>query len=208
MNNLEIYEKVASVPENAKKSIGAGRLKGMTDINPMWRIKILTETFGVCGFGWKYKITNKQIVDGANDTKCAFVDIDLFIKVDGEWSDAIQGTGGSSFISAEKNGLYTSDECFKMALTDAISVACKAIGVGADVYWQAGRTKYNQAAAEPQQKQPTLSDRIKEVSAKTGKQPQELAKELCNGLNLASIRDIKASDLQKAFEILKGIENG
>lgn len=210
MNNLEIYEKVASVPENAKKSIGAGRLKGMTDINPMWRIKILTETFGICGFGWKYKITNKQIIDGANDTKCAFVDIDLFIKVDGEWSDAIQGTGGSSFISAEKNGLYTSDECFKMALTDAISVACKAIGVGADVYWQAGRTKYNQSASavEPQQKQQTLSDRIKEVSVKTGKQPQELAKELCNGLNLASIRDIKASDLQKAFEILKGIENG
>ena len=30
-----------------------------------------------------------------------------------------------------------------MALTDAISVACKALGFGADVYWQAGRSKYN-----------------------------------------------------------------
>ena len=30
-----------------------------------------------------------------------------------------------------------------MALTDAISVACKALGFGADIYWASGRTKYN-----------------------------------------------------------------
>lgn len=35
-----------------------------------------------------------------------------------------------------------SDECFKMALTDAISVAAKAIGIGADVYWEKDKTKY------------------------------------------------------------------
>lgn len=150
MSNLDIYNAVATVPTEAKKGITAGRLKGMTDINPMWRIKILTETFGACGFGWKYKITDKRIIDGAGNTKCAFVDIDMFVKVDGEWSEAIPGTGGSSFIAQEKNGLYTSDECFKMALTDAISVACKALGVGADVYWQAGRTKYNNQPMEEQ----------------------------------------------------------
>ena len=43
MNNLDIYEKVRSVPQNAQKEIKAGRLKGMTDINPMWRIQKLTE---------------------------------------------------------------------------------------------------------------------------------------------------------------------
>ncbi|HCC35130.1 MAG TPA: hypothetical protein DEQ02_05645 [Ruminococcaceae bacterium] len=36
-----------------------------------------------------------------------------------------------------------SDECFKMALTDAISVSCKALGFGADVYWDKDRTKYS-----------------------------------------------------------------
>ena len=40
-----------------------------------------------------------------------------------------------------------SDECFKMALTDAISVAAKAIGVAADVYWQKDRTKYSAVPA-------------------------------------------------------------
>jgi len=151
MNNLDIYNSVASVPENAKKPIKGGRLSGMTDINPMWRIKALTETFGVVGFGWKYTITDKRIVDGADGTKCAFVDIDLFVKIDDKWSDAIQGTGGSSYIAIEKGRFYTNDECFKMALTDAISVACKALGVGADVYWAGGRTKYSMLEDTPPQ---------------------------------------------------------
>ena len=36
MGNLEIYDKVRVVPENAQKAIQGGRLKGKTDINPMW----------------------------------------------------------------------------------------------------------------------------------------------------------------------------
>lgn len=142
MENLRIYESVRKVPQSAQREIQAGRLKGKTDINPMWRIKALTEQFGPCGIGWKYTITDKRLENGANNEVSAFVDIDLFIKVDGAWSDAIPGTGGSAFVTSERNGLYTSDECFKMALTDAISVACKALGFGADVYWAKDATKY------------------------------------------------------------------
>lgn len=144
MENLEIYERVRQVPTSAQREIQAGRLKGKTDINPMWRIKALTEQFGPCGIGWKYTITDKRLENGANNEVSAFVDIDLYIKVDGEWSDAIPGTGGSAFVASERNGLYTSDECYKMALTDAISVACKALGFGADVYWAKDATKYTQ----------------------------------------------------------------
>lgn len=141
MEFLDIYNKLRNVPEEAKKTITGGRLSGMTDIRPMWRIEKLTETFGPCGIGWKTIIKNKEIIDGANDEKIAIVDIDLYIKVDGEWSEAIEGTGGSSYIAKEKNGLYTNDECFKMAYTDALSVACKSLGMGADVYW--GDSKYD-----------------------------------------------------------------
>ncbi len=151
MENLEIYERVRQVPTSAQREIQAGRLKGKTDINPMWRIKALTEQFGPCGIGWKYTITDKRLENGANNEVSAFVDIDLFIKVDGEWSDAIPGTGGSAFVASERNGLYTSDECFKMALTDAISVACKALGFGADVYWAKDATKYT---PRPERQQP------------------------------------------------------
>ena len=164
MDNLKIYNSVANVPDNAKKTIQAGRIKGMTDINPMWRIKVLTEQFGVCGFGWKYVITDKQIIEGADGVVCAFVDINLFVKIGGEWSEAIQGTGGSQLVSVERNGKYTNDECFKMALTDAISVACKSLGIGANVYWAGGGSKYDTPPKQdpsPTKKTPPKQDKPK-----------------------------------------------
>jgi hypothetical protein len=65
-DNMKIYEKVRSCPANALKPIQAGRLKGKSDINPMWRIKMLTETFGAVGFGWYYDITRQWTETGAN----------------------------------------------------------------------------------------------------------------------------------------------
>lgn len=168
MDNLKIYNSVANVPKEAQKLITAGRIKGMTDINPMWRIKTLTEQFGPVGFGWKYVVTDKRMVEGADGVVCAFVDIDLFVKIDGEWSEAIQGTGGSQFVSNEKNGKYTNDECYKMALTDAISVACKSLGIGANVYWAGGGgSKY---PTTPQEDKPA-QDKPKTTPKKT---PREL----------------------------------
>jgi hypothetical protein len=147
MDNLEIYNRVRSCPPEAMKTIGAGRLKGMSDINPMWRIKMLTEVFGMCGTGWYYEIT-KQWSETIGNEITAFVNISLYVKQDGEWSMPIQGTGGSKLATMEKNGQYVSDECYKMALTDAISVACKALGMAADVYYNKDQTKYTMDVPE------------------------------------------------------------
>lgn len=142
MGNLDLYNRVRVVPEEAKKPIKGGRLNGMTDINPMWRIKVLTSEYGPCGIGWFYKPVKKWTEQAGGET-VAFVDIELFINVDGEWSQPICGTGGSKLSQNERNGLFVSDECYKMATTDAISVACKQLGIGADVYFGADRTKYD-----------------------------------------------------------------
>ena len=158
MDNLAIYNKVRQVPDEAKKRITGGRLNGMTDINPMWRIKAMTELFGPCGTGWKYVITRREMVPDGSGQVAAFMDIDLYYRDGDGWSEPIPGTGGSMFITKEKGGLYTSDECYKMALTDALSVACKALGVGADVYWEKGATKYSAQPAEapPAKPEPVL----------------------------------------------------
>lgn len=140
-DNLKLYDRFRKVPEAAKKTIKGGRLNGFTDINPMWRIKALTEMFGPCGLGWWYKITDKRM-EGEGSEIRAFVDIELYYAWNGEISQPVVGTGGASFLTVEKNGAYTSDECYKMALTDAISVAAKALGVGADVYWDKDCDKY------------------------------------------------------------------
>lgn len=153
--NMRIYDAVRAVPEEAKRAITAGRLKGKTDINPMWRIKALTEQFGPCGDGWGYTIDRLWIEEGAKGEKCANAMISLWYRrEDGTRSEPVVGIGGNMLVANEKNGLYTSDECYKMALTDAISVACKALGFGADVYWGADRTKYTQP--QEQQKPPLI----------------------------------------------------
>ena len=50
-DNMTLYNAVRTPPPEALKAITGGRLKGMTDINPMWRIKTMTEQFGPCGDG-------------------------------------------------------------------------------------------------------------------------------------------------------------
>lgn len=143
MENMHIYNLARNVPVEAQKPIGAGRLKGMTDINPMWRIKLLTEMFGPVGFGWYYKTINKWLDNGADGVIVANVEIELYVKQNDVWSMPIIGIGGSNLVAKESKGLYTSDEAYKMALTDAISIACKALGFAADIYFSKDRTKYD-----------------------------------------------------------------
>lgn len=174
MTKMQIYDALRECPQNAQKPIQAGRLRGMTDVNPMWRIKALTEVFGACGNGWKYEITNKWLEHGASGEIAAFVDIALYYKDGDKWSDPIPGTGGSMFITNEKNGLHTDDECFKKALTDAISVAAKALGCAANVYWANDRTKYTQAAhTEP----PKCSKCGKPISGSTNSEGKTFSPE-------------------------------
>ena len=126
----------------------------MSDVNPVWRILAMTDTFGVCGIGWKYEITKQWTETFGSEIK-GFCNINLYVKVDGTWSDAIPGTGGASFVTMERNGVYVNDEVFKMSLTDALSVAMKSLGVAADIYFAKGAdlgTKYaiNEQAANGQ----------------------------------------------------------
>lgn len=142
MSNMSIYDALRNTPKEAQKTIKGGRLSGFTDINPQYRIEQLTKQFGPCGIGWYYEPVKKWTEQAGDELLC-FVDINLFIKVDGEWSKPIAGTGGSSLLMSESRGLRASDEGYKMATTDAISVACKQLGIGADIYWAAGETKYS-----------------------------------------------------------------
>ncbi len=141
--NLKIYNELRQVPENAKREIQTGRLKGKTDVNPMWRIKQLTEMFGPCGQGWKIEVVDKWLESGANGVITSNVQINMYVKIDGEWSAPIPALGGALFVSKEKNGLYTSDECYKMAYTDALSVCGKMLGLAADVYYEKDISKYD-----------------------------------------------------------------
>lgn len=133
MDNTLYWNQFNKPPKSALKNISGGRLKGKTDINPQWRLKALTQVFGPCGIGWYYDIVRTWTEQGQNNEVMAFSEIKLYIK-DKEWSKGISGIGGSMLIAKEKNGMYNSDEAYKMATTDALSVAMKCLGVASEIY--------------------------------------------------------------------------
>ena len=151
MKNLEIYNKLKSVPKDCLKTIQAGRLKGMSDIKPQWRIEKMTEVFGMCGFGWATSDVYFNYKEKGDETvvNCS---LKLRVKVDGEWSEPISGFGGSKFSTMERNGLYVSDEAEKMAYTDALSVAMKMLGMAADVYMGLSDSKFSGSSSTTEAK--------------------------------------------------------
>lgn len=160
MSNMRFYDALRTTPKEALREITNGKLKGKSDINPMHRLEQLTKLFGPIGIGWNYKVTRMEAmpIEATNEIMC-FVDIELRYKDGDSWSEPVYGTGGSMLVENYRNaGLKSNDDGFKMALTDAISVACKQLGMSADVYWAAGETKYNRnepenAQAETKNKQ-------------------------------------------------------
>jgi hypothetical protein len=131
---IELYESLSKPPTTALKKIEGGRLKNLTDIKPQWRTEIMTKEFGLCGIGWKYTIDKLWTEKGAGDEIMAFAQISLYIKQQDIWSEAIPGLGGSMLIAKESNGPHSSDEAYKMAVTDALGKAMTYIGVAASIY--------------------------------------------------------------------------
>jgi hypothetical protein len=148
MNNTRIWDEVCMVPAGAQKKINGGRLKGMTDISPIWRYRKMTELFGACGIGWRYKIVNMWTQQSGEQVSC-FVQIDLQYKEGEIWSDPVPGIGGSMLVAKEKAGYHFSDEAYKMALTDSLGTAMKMIGVAADVYAGQTDSKYAVPGEDP-----------------------------------------------------------
>ena len=143
--NLAIYNQVRKVPDNALKDIGAGRLKGFSSINNMWRIKALTEVFGPCGLGWNYIIdkVDEKFYEQTGEVLLT-VQIHLYVRFPGtdKLDGPIPGIGASKLLSQERSGPYLSDEALKGAVSDALGNAMKMLGVGADVYWGQDDSKY------------------------------------------------------------------
>lgn len=147
--NLTLWNSWRTPPDSALKKIKGGRLAGMTDIDPMWRIGSLTRAFGPVGIGWYYEVHRTWTEPAPEQEVMCFAEVWLYVRdgdsavsrepavVRGDWSKPIVGIGGNKLVMAERNGLHASDDGFKMAVTDALGGCCKLLGIAADVY--AGR---------------------------------------------------------------------
>lgn len=150
-NNMELWDKLKKPPKEALSTIKGGRLAGMTDIKPQWRLQAITEVLGPVGFGWTYEIKRLWQEQTGNVEVAAFAEIRFKYKDGGEWSEWFSGIGGSMLVANEKRGLHTSDEAYKMAVTDALSVAMKQMGVASDIYMGLSDSKYSKTTDTPNQ---------------------------------------------------------
>lgn len=181
MDNMRYYEKGRSVPKEAQKQFSNGRFSG-TDINPMWRIKKLTEMFGPVGIGWYTEVTRQEVVEADEGNMMVFVDVNLYIKEGDTWSKPIFGTGGNTLKTKGRGD----DEGYKKAYTDAVSIACKALGIGADVWFANDTTsKYSDRYVDNDGVAPVGSveaaqeagkKKLEQLNAKAAESAQETAK--------------------------------
>ena len=134
MSNMRYWDAVKQPPASALKEIKGGRLSGMTDIKPQWRYQAMTEVYGPVGDGWKFEIVKLWSDPVAEGAIMAHALVNVYVKYGAEWSAPVPGIGGSMLVDMESKGLHNNDEGYKMAVTDALSVALKMFGVAADVY--------------------------------------------------------------------------
>lgn len=134
-----------------------------SSVNPTYRIMQMTKHFGPCGLGWGYLqpvFTTHQI----GDTLLVFCEIALWYtdKQTGAKSELIYGRGGDVVSGKNKYGIYTDDESYKKAQTDALGNAMKMVGVSADVHlglydddkYVAEKHRQAERAPEPQRDKP------------------------------------------------------
>ena len=151
-----IYNQVRSVPSDAITPITGGPMKGKSNINPQWRLEKLTELFGPAGIGWKVEQVSRWTETTGQGEVAVFCEVNLYVKQGGQWSAPVFGQGGNMLMRRTTdwvNGqpvqsVHIDDEAYKKAYTDAISVACKALGFGADVYYREDETKYGSCRHE------------------------------------------------------------
>jgi len=140
----DFYNRAKETPDVAKKAITGGKLNNFTSIVPQYRFQVLTEEYGPCGEGWGIEPMGSRI-ERCSELAESVIVVDLQLwyisNISGKLC-TIPGTGTAFFTKMEKGKLVMDDEAFKKAGTDALSVCCKYLGIGADVYWSDG-SKYD-----------------------------------------------------------------
>lgn len=142
-------------PAHTKGFKRAGGFSG-TAVKPQWVVRRLTEHFGAVGVGWGMGEPTFQIVPAGQE-------ILVFCKVSAWHTDETNvfwGVGGDKVAVQRQSGMFTDDEAFKKAYTDAVMNAFKFLGVAADVHMGLfDDNKYVAEAKEAfaQPKNPTVS---------------------------------------------------
>lgn len=192
MENMELYNAVREAPQSAVKKITGGSYgaAGLSDINPQWRIEVMTRMFGPVGLGWTWEPV--ETFEREN-VLYAHVIVKYIDSETGEWSQPIHGYGGTKFGGRDDSDIY------KSTVTDAVSNALRFLGVGADVWYNAKRpgdknqfdTKYS---APPAQKD-ALDEEIQSGPKPLSTQQRNTLKNLLNDVEWSAMESKYGTNL-------------
>ena len=131
-NNLRFWDQLKRTdPKATKPFTRSGGFRG-TQIDPTWRLRMMTETFGPIGQGWGYEQLEWTVVEGM-----AFVCVRVWYRdpETGEQHWTGPQWGGTELIRRRRDGpAEANDEAFKMSITDALGKCLLQIGLAADVH--------------------------------------------------------------------------
>jgi hypothetical protein len=132
VDTLRLWNRLKRTDPKATKPFQrSGGFRG-TQIDPTWRLQMMTELFGPIGQGWGYEQLDWTIAERM-----------VFICVRAWWRDPVTAEihytgpqwGGTEMIRRRRDGVEApDDECFKMSMTDALGKCLVQLGLGADIH--------------------------------------------------------------------------
>jgi hypothetical protein len=131
MSKTEIWDALGKTDPGATKPFSrAGGFKG-TGVKPMWILRRMTEQFGPAGVGWGVNEPKFETVIATEGEVLVYCTVSCW---HGSKDNVLWGVGGDKAVAIRSGKLFTDDEAFKKAFTDAINNAFKSLGVAADIH--------------------------------------------------------------------------
>lgn len=131
-SNLGLWSRLKRTDPKATKPFQrAGGFRG-TQIDPTWRMQMMTEMFGPVGKGWGFEQLEWTIAE-----RMIFICARVWYRAPetGEVLWTGPQWGGTELIRKNRDGSdRLDDESFKMSMTDAVGKCMVQIGLGADIH--------------------------------------------------------------------------
>lgn len=200
-DNLRIWAALGKTdPAHTKGFSRAGGFRG-TSTKPIWVYRRLTEQFGPVGVGWGHNKPDYQVVNGGNDEVLVYCTVECWHT---SRENTFHGVGGDKVVAKNKNGLFSDDEAFKKAFTDAVMNAFKSVGVAADIHMGLfDDDKYVSQVRkefEPHQDLPTgpINDETRDWLAGKIDSTGKPVGEFCKALGVTSLKAITYEQMDAA----------
>lgn len=131
-SNLGLWSRLKRTdPKYTKPFQRSGGFRG-TQIDPTWRMQMMTEMFGPVGKGWGYEQLEWTIAE-----RMIFICAHVWY-TDPETKEKFwtgPQWGGTELVRKNRDGSERlDDEAFKMSMTDAVGKCLVQIGLGADIH--------------------------------------------------------------------------